>query len=60
MTRNIRNKFILVNSSMENLLVMSDRLDFHSEKCYLNPDFHEHFGIALDFSKRLFDNWIGK
>jgi len=59
MARNIRNKFVLVNSSMENLLVTSDRQDLHSEKNYLNPDFHEHFGIALVFTKSFFDNWNG-
>jgi len=60
MTLNIRNKVILVNSCMENLMVTSDRQDLHSEKSYLNPDFHENFGIALVFSKRFFDNWNGK
>jgi len=59
MTRNIRNEVISVNSSMKDLLVMSDRQDLHFEKNYLNPDFHEYLGIVLVFSKRLFDNCIG-
>jgi len=45
---------------MGNLMVKSDRLDLHSEKNYLNPDFHEPFGIALVFSKRLFGSWNEK
>jgi len=45
---------------MENLIETLDRQDLHPEEIYLNPDFHEHFGIALDFSKRFFDNWNGK
>jgi len=52
----IQNTVILVNSSMGNLMVMFNLQDLHSEKSYLNPDFHEHFGIALVFLKRLFDN----
>jgi len=40
-------------------MTKSDSLDFHSEKSCLNPEFHEHFGIALAFSKKFFDNWNG-
>jgi len=36
---------------------MSDRRDFHSEESYLIPDFHEHFGIALNFSESFSGNW---
>jgi len=39
-------------------MVMFNRQDLHSEKKYLNPDFHENFGIALVFLKSFFDNWI--